>query len=745
MDAQTPPVITLDLLSRAISAEPLLRAIATPPEGGWSSTTELMETAGRDAKNATRDLARLEEIGFVARAEAKAMPTLTPLAVQALAAIERAAGGGETVSHGQVISALEVRILSWIDHLPKATATLVAMQIGLDRDGMVSLGYQLDKAGLLIDRTEGLSPCGQYHEPVYSLTDAGRAIIGAEAAPRHPTHAPHAVIAGNPNQPRKHFDEEALDELADSIRDHGQMQNIVVRPHPDPAQVAAGVYYQIVGGERRWRAVGRLIARGEATPYFPIRIEVRELTDEQVAVLALVENLQRQDLDFMERALGFKALNKDFGWSTAKIAEENRVSQKTVQLAITFAEATDAQVKAVRDGEKTYRQVLKEIALRPKPIELTPTQWMVIAEVLAAGSPTESIEYYRKAECDRDAAQAAIAELGLAHILEVTGPDYSTGHYKVGLKDGWSTFNPIMAQLPGLAPANRENALLVIRAKALGSDAAEAAAESGQWATPWLNGPFDLTEEGRARVAESEEAARQRASADAVRAAEIQLRRKALAENAERSASLIKRLTTFPVIAEDKREQVQTIMEAADAGLPWRFEPAAHYGHGRLLDRNGQPVDLQWADSADVRLQMIMATMNAAGGFAPVIAQAAEPEVSQADSQIPSTNVSAEDFDADREPTGAAEFWTWVGARLQRMYGVSAERAPALAQAAEARLEAEEVRYGDESMEWNLGDAVAIADDFAQDFPDQIEGSEQSDEAAAGATEDEDAFLEEDA
>lgn len=636
MDAQTLPAsplpaVTPETLQRAITSEPMLRAIAAPPQGGWTSLAALLEAAGRDPKNSTRDISRMDEAGFITRADAKAVPSLTPLADAALAAIDRATGAGETVSSGE-----------------------------------------------------------------------------------RPTHARHGQIAANPNQPRKHFDDEALDELADSIHAHGQLQNILVRPHPQPAP--DGARYQIVGGERRWRAVGRLIERGAVEIDFPIRIEVRELTDEQVAVLALVENLQRQDLDFMERALGFKALHKDFGWATAKIAEENRVSQKTVQLAITFAEATDGQVKAVRDGEKTYRQVLKEIAQRPKPIELTATQWLIIAEVLVAGSPTEGVAYYRKADCDREAALAGISEAGLCGFLEVTGPDYETGQYRVQLENGWVNFDRLVPQMGSLDPANRATTLLGLRAKALGADAAEDAAGFDGFVTPWLNGPFELTEEGRARKEATAVTRKDQADAQAAATIERDQRRQELAKNRERSSSLLKRLTVFdPVIAEPEREEVLAIMEATDAGLPWIYRPGGSYGGGRLLDRHGNIVNLEYADSADVRLQMIMATMNAAGGFAPVIETPAPDQAADA------ADTAAEDDHALDEELSEPAFWAEVRAYLLSRYEVDEQNLDGFVNAIRGRLYLGGEDYGQEGYTVTRLDAQCVVDGYLEDHPEILD------------------------
>ena len=115
-----------------------------------------------------------------------------------------------------------------------------------------------------------------------------------------------SAIRPNPDQPRQYFDNEALDELADSMKRRGVIQPIVVRPH--------GKNFQIVAGERRWRAAQR--ARLHQVPAI-----VRQLSDEETLEIAIVENVQRRDLNAIEEAEAYVKLSEDFGHSQAKLAE----------------------------------------------------------------------------------------------------------------------------------------------------------------------------------------------------------------------------------------------------------------------------------------------------------------------------------------------------------------------------------------------------------------------------------------
>ncbi|MFN3468506.1 MAG: ParB/RepB/Spo0J family partition protein, partial [Novosphingobium sp.] len=116
-----------------------------------------------------------------------------------------------------------------------------------------------------------------------------------------------AAIEPHPDQPRRHFDEEALEELAQSIAARGVIQPVVVRP------LASG-RYQLVAGERRWRAAQK--ARVHEIPAI-----VRKLEDRDVAALALIENLQREDLNPVEEARAYQRLAETEGLSQAEIAK----------------------------------------------------------------------------------------------------------------------------------------------------------------------------------------------------------------------------------------------------------------------------------------------------------------------------------------------------------------------------------------------------------------------------------------
>jgi ParB family transcriptional regulator, chromosome partitioning protein len=124
-------------------------------------------------------------------------------------------------------------------------------------------------------------------------------------------------ILPNAQQPRRRFDEESLNELADSIRAHGVIQPIIVQALPDN-------FYQLIAGERRWRASQR-------AGLVRIPAVVRDVASESALEIALIENLQRQDLNPMEEALAYEKLIADFGFTQEEVAR--RVGKNRVTIA----------------------------------------------------------------------------------------------------------------------------------------------------------------------------------------------------------------------------------------------------------------------------------------------------------------------------------------------------------------------------------------------------------------------------
>ena len=146
-------------------------------------------------------------------------------------------------------------------------------------------------------------------------------------------------VEPNPDQPRKDFDEGELQALADSIALHGVVQPLTVRERKEG-------YYQIVAGERRWRAA-RLAALSE------IPVVIIEADDKTTMELALIENLQRQDLNAVEEALGYQSLMEDYGLTQEETAARVGKSRPAVANALRLLNLAPQVLDMLRTGQLT--------------------------------------------------------------------------------------------------------------------------------------------------------------------------------------------------------------------------------------------------------------------------------------------------------------------------------------------------------------------------------------------------------
>ena len=146
-------------------------------------------------------------------------------------------------------------------------------------------------------------------------------------------------IVPNPHQPRTRLHEAELEELANSIREHGLIQPLVVTQHPDGG-------YQIIAGERRWRAARRADLN-------EVPVIVKDVAPHQMLELALVENIQRADLNPLEEALAYQHLVDDFGLSQTEIARRVGKSRPAVVNVMRLLGAADAVKEALLEEEIT--------------------------------------------------------------------------------------------------------------------------------------------------------------------------------------------------------------------------------------------------------------------------------------------------------------------------------------------------------------------------------------------------------
>ena len=164
-------------------------------------------------------------------------------------------------------------------------------------------------------------------------------------------------IEPNPNQPRRDFDDEELEALAESIRQHGILQPLTVR------RLQSG-YYQIIAGERRWRA-SRLAELDE------VPVVIMEADDRKAMELALIENLQRQDLNPVEEAQGYDALINRYGMTQEEAAERVGKSRPAVANALRLLSLSQPVLEKLKSGELTagHARAILQLKTEKKQLE----------------------------------------------------------------------------------------------------------------------------------------------------------------------------------------------------------------------------------------------------------------------------------------------------------------------------------------------------------------------------------------
>ena len=185
---------------------------------------------------------------------------------------------------------------------------------------------------------------------------------------------PARAIKPNPAQPRRIFREEALAELADSIRQHGILQPLSVR--------RVGLSYELIAGERRLRA-------GQMAGLTEIPCIVMNMDDKESGMAALVENLQRQDLDFIEEALGISKLLEQWSMSQDQIARILGKSQSAVANKLRILRHSSRVLNAIREGNLTERHARALLKLPTEEEKLS-----AIAIIVQTGMSVARTESY---------------------------------------------------------------------------------------------------------------------------------------------------------------------------------------------------------------------------------------------------------------------------------------------------------------------------------------------------------------
>lgn len=316
----------------------------------------------------------------------------------------------------------------------------------------------------------------------------------------------HDQIVPDPLNARKTFDPESIAQLAETMFTHGLQQPPVVAAATTEATGDVEdirTVFQLVAGERRWRAWHLLIDQGRWTKDH-IEICRLETADERTRMeAALIENLQRVDLNHMEAGEAFEELGRRFHLSNKVIAEKIGRTPEYVQQHRRLTGLNEEGRESVRTGHLSMHEALRVLAV-PKPKDLTPAQMLLLAEIAhraAAFRPPENY-YYGQTECSPDVVSGDLTQLKQLSI--VSGPSQ---HWKT--KRHYLSFGHQVRQFfdGPLAPFRKagteaDDLLRRLQDETLHPAALDALRVSGVVYTNWfLNGPFELTEAAKAELA----------------------------------------------------------------------------------------------------------------------------------------------------------------------------------------------------------------------------------------------------
>lgn len=209
-------------------------------------------------------------------------------------------------------------------------------------------------------------------------------------APAGVTTIPHDRIRRSDLNPRTRFDPQGLEDLAASIREQGLLQPLVVRA--DPA-TAGG--WLVVAGERRWRAIGLLVARGERPADHPVPALVTEADDAQHRITAIIENLQREDVAPLDEARAFRALVLESGWTAEAIGKAIGKTARHVQLRLALLHRLHADVQRLLDDGEISLAIARALTTAPMAVQ---TQVLALMDSPAYGLRTaeDLADYIRR-------------------------------------------------------------------------------------------------------------------------------------------------------------------------------------------------------------------------------------------------------------------------------------------------------------------------------------------------------------
>ncbi|WP_298699210.1 ParB N-terminal domain-containing protein [uncultured Brevundimonas sp.] len=509
----------------------------------------------------------------------------------------------------------------------------VSALVGVAREpgiGLTALADVLGRDKSNLAETLGrLADNGFLTRDPWAVTPAGHAIIAAAQVAEGQVEAQtgvqaegqiilrHDQIYADSDNARRDWDSEEaqadLLALAADIAANGLLQNLVVRLLNGGGDQGP---YVLVGGERRWRAIGELIAAGDWPADRAIPCRLLDADEVGVRLAALAENLQRRNLNPIEEATAYRGL-RDAGLTTDQIAERVSLTQRHVQMRLQLldclSDADQARMTLPRDDPKFLsvrdaRQLVqaaetKRKALEKAMAEFTPRQRLILAELRAAANGGD---LYQPIQIDGDAAaqdpDAQALEKAGAITLPTTVDDQGRATARCEHR-GWDLAQTLFPE-GAAAGATELRDQLGLREP-----------EEGRWSIPWLNGPFAISPELQARLdarnAEREESmARGRAledERDAARRAQHDAWTRAREQAAAERALQAEHPTVRP-----STDRIAAIAALAEHPLPWTPTP-----NGWMVDADGghmfRVATYAGADDQDLALaDLIALAVNAA-------------------------------------------------------------------------------------------------------------------------------------
>ena len=569
-------------------------------------------------------------------------PTLTPLALQNHQILRAIAGGGIVGA-----SALAAAVGRDVSNVRKSVKALVEAELLTTPSGPTTpyaLAPQGASALAALERAEGGAPPDAALSPV--PTAAGIMIR-------------HDLIIPDPLNPRKFFDPEAAAELAESIARDDLLENLVVRP-AKAEDDALFETHRLVAGERRWRAIQLLIRDGRWPADKPIACKVVDIDDAAHRRIALVENLQRQDLRPIDEAEALKALIEITGAGTLEIAKEIGSTQRFVQQRLQLLDLDSGLQAKVNDRTLPIEKARELLAMWPKlpeikraeiragktsvedakrwlseqPEPLSPRALLALAEFIDAAkvSPAPG-NYYTTVEVQATTSREekeshtqvrvtiddpVVGELCKAMILSkperIFDEGVETGRHKLSMIY-WGEQNAKL-RCPEVVDAKKRPALIKrLRAEILGEEAA-ASWDPEIFVTPWLNGPFVTLPGIEAEIAEKKAASEERTRT-------WQARRDAEDAKAKADRAALQGRVQAAAAAEAELRLAGSINAGALAGsiiasalglslrLPLYMGPK-----GQILDAAGtEVVDTTWEETQLPGRRLLVAIVNAAAGL----------------------------------------------------------------------------------------------------------------------------------